>query len=370
MLRYFIGMQPSRTRSLLNALTTVLTIVAFLAAQLPRPVFAQSSAQAELLFKEGKQLLADKQYGPACQRLAASQKIDPSANTQLLLGLCYGALGKTASAYNAYLDASSGLPKGSDAQKYAADEAHKLETKLVKVRVAMALVPKDVSITFDDEKPRDKDFVGIDIALDPGDHTVTITASGKHDYSQHFKLGADNSPLTLQVTMTDKTQEEIDAENKAKQGPTPAGPVVVERPETHWSTVKTLGLVGILVGGGALAAAAVMQILALVFQSNATTLQSRASSAGATCTLSTSSNPSGNADCANAISYHQQALGTQTGAIAVGIAGGVVGITGLVMFLVGGNTTTDGKGEEPKASLRVTPLLAPNLAGVSLSGAF
>lgn len=351
MLRYFIGMQPSQTRSALRALTTVLTLVAFLAAQMPRPVFAQSSAQAELLFKEGKQLLADKQYGPACQRLAASQKLDPSANTQLLLGLCYGALGKTASAYNAYLDASSGLPKGSDAQKYAADEAHKLESKLVKVRVAMALVPKDVSITFDDEKPRDKDFVGIDIALDPGDHTLAVTAAGKHDYSQHFKLGTDNSPLTLQVSLTDKTQAEIDAENKAKEGPTPAGPVIVEKPETHWSTVKTVGLVGMFVGGGTLAVAGAVQIIALVFQSNSQNLK--------------------NSDPVGSASYLSQAHTAQNIAIGLAIGGGVVGVTGLIMFLAGGNVTTQPQpAEAPKASWNVFPMVGPNVAGLGVGGSF
>ncbi len=357
---YFIGMKPRRLRDLL---ITFLTIVAFVAAQLPTQAFAQNSAQAEVLFKEGKELLGRKEYAAACQRLAASQKLDPSANTQMLLGLCYKELGKSASAYNAFLDASSSLPKGSDAQKYASDEAHKLEGSLVKVRVAMALIPKDVAITFDDEKARDKDFVGIDIALDPGDHVVTVTAPGKHDSAQHFKLGTDNSPLTLTVSMTDKTQAEIDAENAKLAG---GGGGTPEKPETHWSTVKTVGFVGILVGGGALVGAAVMQILALVFQGDATTLQGRAPGCSLSATPPTPQGP----NCDNAISYHKQALGTQTGAIILGIAGGVIGIGGLVMFLVGGNTTTGGQKDAPKASVRVTPLLGPSFAGLSVGATF
>ena len=88
---------------------SLVTAVAFTAMQIPTTAFAQNSAQAEVLFKEGQQLIADKKYAEACQRLAASFKLDPQPNTELLQGECYKNLKKTASAYNAYLDAASTL---------------------------------------------------------------------------------------------------------------------------------------------------------------------------------------------------------------------------------------------------------------------
>ncbi len=347
---------------------TIVTCVAFTATQIPTAAFAQNSAQAEVLFKEGQQLIADKKFAEACQRLAASFKLDPQPNTELLQGVCYSKLGKTASAYNAFLDASSTLPRGGDAQKYAADQARALEAQLLKVRVKFQpVIPPGMAMHFDDEtKTRDKDFADIDIALDPGEHDLYVTAPGKHDYSKHFKLDNSSSAKDLIVNMTDKTKEELAAEKGGGGGG--GGQVIVEKPETSWSTVKTLGMIGVIVGGTAVVGAAVTQILAFVFQSNATTLQSRSNNAGTQCDLKATP-PTGNSDCDNAISYHSQALSAQSAAIGGGIAGGVILIAGIVMFVVGGNVTKTP--EKPAAAkVRLTPWIGPQTAGMGLVGTF
>lgn len=346
---------------------TIVTCIAFTATQIPTAAFAQNSAQAEVLFKEGQQLIAEKKYPEACQRLAASFKLDPQPNTELLQGLCYSKQGKTASAYNAFIDAASMLPKGGDAQKYAADQAKALEAQLLKVRVKFQpVVPPGMQMHFDDEtKTRDKDFADIDIALDPGEHDLFVTAPGKHDYSKHFKLDNSSSPHDIIVNMTDKTKEELAAEKGGGGG---GGQVIVEKPETSWSTVKTLGMIGVIVGGTAVVGAVVTQILAFVFQSNATTLQSRSNSAGTQCDLKATP-PTGNSDCDNAISYHSQALSAQTAAIGVGVAGGVILIAGIVMFVVGGNVTKTPE-KAPAAKIRLAPWIGPQTAGMGLIGTF
>lgn len=347
---------------------SIVTTVAFLATQVPTAAFAQNSAQAEVLFKEGQQLIAAQKYPEACQRLVASYKLDPQPNTELLEGLCYSKQGKTASAYNAFIDAASTLPKGGDAQKYAADQAKTLEVQLLKVRVQFQPVaPAGLQMHFDDEsRPRDKDFVGIDIALDPGDHDFYATATGKHDFTKHFKLDSSNSPHTLIVNMTDKTKEELAAENHTGGG---GGQVIVEKPETSWSTVKTIGLIAVIIGGAGIAGGIVAQVLALVDQSNAVNKQTAAvNGSDPTCSLGDKP-PTGSADCDNAISYHQQALASQTAAIGIGIAGGVVLIAGIVMFVAGGNVTKTP--EKPAAaSLHLLPWFGPQGAGLGLSGTF
>lgn len=346
---------------------TLVTTIAFLALQIPTAAFAQNSAQAEVLFKEGQQLIADKKYAEACQRLAASYKLDPQPNTELLQGECYKNLKKTASAYNAYLDASSTLTRGSDAQKYAADQAKAMEASLLKVRVTVTPLVNGLTMKFDDDaKTRDKDFVGIDIALDPGEHDVTVTAPGKHDFAKHFSLDTSNSPHTIVVNLTDKTKEELDAEAHAGGN---GGNVIIEKPESQWSTVKTLGLIGIIVGGAGVAGAIVAQILALVDQSNATTLQTRSGTANCPTLSPGTPNPNNpnDANCNSAVSYHSQALASQAAAIGIGIAGGAVLLAGIIMFVVGGNVT---KEPEKKASVHFLPLISPSMAGVGLTGSF
>jgi hypothetical protein len=349
---------------------SIITCVAFLATQIPTAAFAQNSAQAEVLFKEGQQLIADKKDAEACQRLAASFKLDPQPNTELLQGLCYSKLGKTASAYNAFIDAASTLPKGGDAQKYAADQAKQLEAQLLKVRVKFQPTPpQGMAMHFDDEtKSRDKDFADIDIALDPGDHDLFVTAPGKHDFTKHFKLDNSSSPHDLVVNMTDKTKEELDKEHNGGGG----GQVVIEKSETSWSTVKTIGLIGVIVGGAAIAGAIVAQILALVDQSNATKLQSDAVNTGDPGCQFSDKPPTGNTNCDNAVNYHQQALASQTAAIGIGVAGGVVLLAGIIMFVVGGNVTKtpEKTTTTTTTSLHLMPWVAPQGAGLGIGGTF
>jgi tetratricopeptide (TPR) repeat protein len=347
---------------------SLLTAVAFIAMQIPTRAFAQNSAQAEVLFKEGQQLMTEKKFEEACQRLTASFKLDPQPNTELLQGECFKNLKKTASAYNAYLDASTTLARGSDAQKYAADQAKALEAQLLKVRVQVTPLAAGLQMKFDDDtKTRDKDFVGIDIALDPGEHDVTVTAPGKHDFTKHFTLDSTNSPHTIVVNLTDKTKEELDAEQHTGGG----GNVIVEKPDVQWSTVKTLGMVGIIVGGAAVVGAAVTQILAFVFQGDATTLQTRSGTANCPTLSPPAGQPNPNntsdANCNSAVSYHSQALAAQSAAIGLAIGGGIVAIAGIVMFVVGGTVT---KEPDKKASLHIVPLVSPNFAGLSIGGTF
>jgi hypothetical protein len=332
---------------------TVLTFIAFTAMQIPFAAFAQNAAQAEVLFKEGKDLIGQQKYAEACQRLAASFKLDPQPNTELLQGLCYTKLGKTASAYNAFIDAASSLPKGGDAQKYAADQARAIESQLLKVRVRFQpVIPPGMALRFDDDtKTRDKDFADIDIALDPGDHDLFITAPGKHDFTKHFKLDASSSPHDLIVNMTDKTKEELDKEKNQGGG----GQIIVEKPETSWSTLKTLGLISMIVGGVGLV---VGGIFVGVDISNITTAGT--SNLGE-CPLRP--NP---VQCNDALTAAKLDIQVALGA---GIPGAIFLVAGVVLFLVGGNVTT--KTEKPAASkLYVLPWLGSQTAGMGVVGTF
>ena len=333
---------------------SIVTTAAFLAAQIPTSAFAQSAAQAEVLFKEGQQLMAQQKYAEACQRLVASYKLDPQPNTELLEGLCFSKQGKTASAYNAFIDAASTLPKGGDAQKYAADQAKTLEAQLLKVRVEFQpVVPTGMQMHFDDEaRPRDKDFVGIDIALDPGEHDIFVTAPGKHDYTKHFTLDSSNSPHAVVVNMADKTKEELAAEQHQGGG----GQVIIEKTETSWSTVKTLGLISMIVGGVGLAVGGIFLGVDIGNITKAGT--SNPSECGLQPDPTT---------CANALNAAKNLDGPV--ALAAGIPGAVLLVAGIVMFVVGGNVTK--APEKPAAeTVRFLPWLGPQTAGMGLVGTF
>jgi uncharacterized protein HemY len=64
-------------------------------------------ATAEALFAEGRRLMSSGNYATACQKFAASQKLDPALGTSLNLADCYDKSGRTASAWAESRDAAA-----------------------------------------------------------------------------------------------------------------------------------------------------------------------------------------------------------------------------------------------------------------------
>src|SRR5258708_30645710 len=55
-------------------------------------------ARAEVLFREGTQLMASQKFDVACPKLEESQRLAPGIGVALHLGECYEHVGRTASA--------------------------------------------------------------------------------------------------------------------------------------------------------------------------------------------------------------------------------------------------------------------------------
>src|SRR5580704_996459 len=85
-------------------------ILALIAA--PSPTFAQpksgeTSVAAETLFREGKRLMTDGKLAEACDKLAASDRIEESVGTLLNLADCREKNGQLATAWATFLRAAS-----------------------------------------------------------------------------------------------------------------------------------------------------------------------------------------------------------------------------------------------------------------------
>src|SRR3954471_558336 len=84
-----------------------------------------NKASAEALFNEGRRLVQVGQLAQACQKFAASEKLEPAVGTLLNLASCNERQGRIASAWANYRDAA-GLAKGrgeNDRQDFAAKRA-------------------------------------------------------------------------------------------------------------------------------------------------------------------------------------------------------------------------------------------------------
>ena len=162
---------------------------------------AQSDATAELLFRDGKQLLADKNYAEACPKFAESARLAPSSGVELALGLCYEAEGKTASAFGAFtaVIALARRDARRDREKVAIAHAKALEGRLARVTFA---VDRAASALEGFELRQDGVVIGsaawADVPVDAGAHQVDAVAPGYLTYTTTFST-TDGVPATVPI---------------------------------------------------------------------------------------------------------------------------------------------------------------------------
>jgi hypothetical protein len=191
------GPLPASTRASAAALALALSVLASSAAG------QNEAARAESLFREGKQLLAAKKYDEACPRFAESLRLDPSSGVALALGLCYESAGKLASAWGAYSTGTSLAQK--DARKDRATAANEkvnaLEPQLA--RVTLAVAPETARLAGLAVR-QDGVEVGGSVSwqngpVDPGTHTLDVSAPGFQPFTTTFNVGANGDRLTVPV---------------------------------------------------------------------------------------------------------------------------------------------------------------------------
>ena len=363
-----------------SSAVALVTACAFVSAQLPTSAFAQgvSVTQAEALYNQGKDLVDKKDYKEACRKFQASLKLDETVNTHVALARCLDLDGRTASAWGEYLTASkkgSGTPAG----QYANDQAKAIEKRLLKIKIVMVNVPDDLVLTVDNESIP-KETVNSELPLDPGEHNIEATASGKHKEAKHIKLTADASPLSVQISLTDLTPEELKAQEQAKGGGGgggPTGPEVVEDPPNP--TKRWIGVGMMAVGVGALA----FGVVALVQASDATSSFNNEGKGLKTCDADALGAPVTanavalrllpNAPChvtdSSGLTYADRATRFY---IQMGVAGGVgvilAGVGTYLLLSSFGSKRTIKRADD--AGITFAPLLSPQMGGMAVLGRF
>ncbi len=165
-------------------LASISILVASAVALSGVPAYADANEKAaQVAFDEAMKLMSAKRYADACEKFAQSLELDPGMGTQFRLAECYEKLGRLASAYEQYNSVAN-----------AAAEAGKKDREAVSRKRADALEPRIARLTIvvgpniaslpGLEVSRDgtvlsKELWGKPVYIDPGDHVVTIKASGR-----------------------------------------------------------------------------------------------------------------------------------------------------------------------------------------------
>ena len=209
-------------------------------------------AQAEALFQEGKKLLAQGKVSEACEKLAASYRLDRAGGTILNLALCHEQEGRTASAWAEFKEALA-LAKAArrrDREKIASDHIAVLEKKLshLVIKVAPGADVEGLEVTLDENAIR-KEGWGIPIPADPGARKVAAVAPGRKAWEKQVEVG-EAKDVEVVVPVLEKLPEPPPEKPKGAGG----GPAPVEEGGPTWMrpagfVALGLGVVGLGVGG-------------------------------------------------------------------------------------------------------------------------
>jgi hypothetical protein len=285
------------------------------ASATPTPADA---AAAQAAYDRGKQLLSAGKYPEACAKLEESQKLDPGAGTQYHLADCWEHVGRTASAWAAFLDvaAASRAAGRADREKVSRGRAAALEPRLSRLTIAVAA--KDTPGL---QIQRDGQVVGpalweTPIPVDLGTHAITATASGKQPWQGKLDVATEGANATITVPAL------LDAPAEGAQplgGAPPSGggtalPLAEEPRKSFWSQ-STIGLV---VGGAGVVAMGVAIPVALAAKAKFEDVKPR-------CTGGC--NPTDAAANDSAISLGNAATAVLVAGAVVAAAGGVVWLT-------------------------------------------
>jgi tetratricopeptide (TPR) repeat protein len=201
----------------------------------PAPVAAQTetrAAVAEALYRQARDLMAAGKYDQACPKFAESQRLDPATGTLLNLAACHEKQGRLATAWLEYSDAQMAARRDAreDRVDYARTRAQELEPKLSRLTLTLAGGADDAALSIElDGASVGRAVLGAPTPVDPGLHTVRVSAPGKKPWSASVQVGAMADQQSLVIPALEIAPPEAVA--PAKVEPTFDGPSASPRDE-------------------------------------------------------------------------------------------------------------------------------------------
>ena len=187
-----------------------LVIAAALFAQPLAAHAAGNTVTAESLFGAGQEAMKAGDYKKACDNFAASQKADASVGTLLNLALCNEKQGNLASAWATYKEASSLAKQKGDNERdqIATDHANELQPKLSKLTITAKAATVGMVVTRDGVDIGEGSL-GVPLPIDPGPHTIEVTAKGFKTFTKKVEIGKQADLQSLELPALEPGPAEI-----------------------------------------------------------------------------------------------------------------------------------------------------------------
>lgn len=233
-------------------------LVIALVALSSRAYAQPAGAQAEVLFREGRDLMKAGKYAEACTAFDQSQKLEPAITTLLNLAGCREKAGQLATAWGLFLEAerqTRGAKDGATKKlnEVAKTRAEKLEPKISKLTINVMHPIDGLEIS------RDKDRVDTAmwnraLPIDGGTYTITATAPDKKPWTTQVTVAPESESKTVEVPDLAKKASEV-----VPPTSTAVTPPVAEEEEEHDTPPASrskavpiaIGVAGVAMLGGA-----------------------------------------------------------------------------------------------------------------------
>lgn len=175
-------MPPSLARSFV-------LLAALLAAAPARADLAET--EGARLFREGRALLLAERFAEACPKLAESQRLEPRGGTLLNLAACHERQGKIASAWSEFHDALAAARAESQPtrERLAEERIAALGPRVpwLTINVTAEAAAQGAHVLFDGNELQRLAW-GHDMPVDPGEHTLVISAAGRVEETRTVSL--------------------------------------------------------------------------------------------------------------------------------------------------------------------------------------
>lgn len=324
----------------------------------PSVAWAQGNqVLAEQLFSEGLAAMKAERWAAACEAFAGSNQADPSAGTEINLGLCSEKQKKWATAL-AYYDAAyrrsteAGRERP-DKAKTAKAEYDRILPLVHKLKVTIAKPVEGAVISRNGEKLPVAVVVNNETKLDPGKYTFELSAKGKKAITKEVSIPESAGTTSLDFPAMEDAP--VDKTNPAGGAGDPAGSantIVVTEGSSQKTVAIIVGSAGIL----ALLAAGGIQFLANKEDKKASELYAQRDDPKTA--------PGDRNELEQAANSRKEAAkNNQLIAIVTGAGGVVLLGVGVVLFLTAPSSKSSGKP-------RVLPVVGPGYAGASFGFAF
>lgn len=322
----------------------VLTLTTISIVLLASPAAHAQSAEAEVLFRDGRVLIKSGKLAEGCDKLSASERLESSVGTLLNLGDCREKLGQLASAWAAFRKAEA------MARRDVRDDKRQAEAG----RRAAVLEPRLPNLVVEVPHPvdgliihRGAEIIGAAqwntaLPLDPGSYTIVAEAPGYQAWRQAVTITPASKRQVIAVPVLDRAPIVVAPPPVAATALTVTGE---PRPITQrgtWSIARQVSAGLAIAGAGALGTG-------IYFGVHSKSLEDRANQR---CPSTLCPDPEG-------LRLNDQAKTAASRANILYVAGGAAAAGAVVLWLVGA----------PRETI-ITPAAGDHQLGVAVAGQF